>query len=96
MKYYFFPLKLSETRVPSNLGWNFVHENIDRLVESEVLIEVNTYDKGTTRILYKDVVYTIKKDFVDLSNSRRIYLGVPANEGSEVIGNYDDFVKKLG
>ena len=50
MKYYLFPLKLSETRVPSNLGWNFVHENIDRLVESEVLIEVNTYDKGTTRI----------------------------------------------
>lgn len=96
MKYYFFPMKLSEAKTVSNLGWNFVHEHIDRLVETDVLIEVNTYDKGTTRLLYNDVVYTIKKDFVDLSNGRRIYLGVPANEGSEIIGDYDEFLKKLG
>ena len=69
MKYYFLPLKLSESKMPSNYGWKFVHENEGRLVESDVLIEVNTYDRGTTRILYDNVVYLIKKDFVDISNS---------------------------
>lgn len=96
MKYYFLPLKLSESRTPSNYGWRFVHENEGRLVESDVLIEVNTYDRGTTRILYDNVVYLIKKDFVDISNSRRIYVGIPANEGVEVVDDYDVFVEKMG
>lgn len=96
MKYYFLPLKLSESKIPSNFGWKFVHANEGRLVASDALIEVNTYDRGTTRILYDNVVYFIKKDFVDISNNRRIYVGIPANEGVEIVDDYDVFIKKMG
>lgn len=95
MKYYFFPLTITESESPLNRGWDFINSHSDRLIETDVLIEVNTYDKGTSRLLYNNVVYTIKKDYTDLSNKRRIYMGVPSQEGPEVVGDYDEYMKKL-
>lgn len=96
MKYYFFPLKPSELKIPACHSYEFVHANEDRFVETDVLIEVNTYDKGTSRLVYNDVVYQIKKDYVDLSGQRRIYIGCPSLEGPEIVGDYEEFIKKMG
>ena len=41
------------------------------------------------------MVYQIKKDYVDLSGKRRIYLIYPSEEGPEVIGDYDVFAEKF-
>lgn len=85
MKYYAFLLKRDEISDPIKCGYGYIMENEDRLIETDVLIEVNTYDKGTTMVVYDNVVYSIFKDFVDLSNSRRIYLCKPNLNGAEQV-----------
>lgn len=76
----------SEANNASNLGWGFIMKNESRLVEFEVLgTELNTYDKGTSSIVYNNTVYRIHKDYTDVSNSRRIWLGVPKLAGCEIV-----------
>ena len=95
MQYFIFPLTISEAHTPAKVGYSYIKKNEGRLVNFPDLVEVNTYDRGTTRIIYEDVVYKIKKDYVDLSGKRRIYLIYPAEEGPEVIGDYDVFAEKF-
>jgi len=96
MQYYIFPLTISEASTPTQVGYSYIKENEGRLISFPDLgNEVNTYDRGTTRIIYDDVVYQIKKDYVDLSGKRRIYLVYPVQEGPEVIGDYSAFAKKF-
>ena len=85
MKYYAFLLTEDEITNPIKCGYGYIRENEDRLIETDVLIEVNTYDKGTSMLVYNDVVYTIFKDFTDLSNQRRIYLCKPNLNGAEKV-----------
>lgn len=85
MKYYAFLLTEDEINNPIKCGYGYIKENEDRLIETDVLIEVNTYDKGTSMLVYNDVVYTIFKDFTDLSNQRRIYLCKPNLNGAEKV-----------
>ena len=95
MQYFIFPLTFSEAHTPTKVGYSYIKKNEGRLVNFPDLVEVNTYDRGTTRIIYEDVVYQIKKDYVDLSGKRRIYLVYPSEEGPEVIGDYDAFAEKF-
>ena len=95
MQYFIFPLTISEAHTPTKVGYSCIKKNEGRLVNFPDLVEVNTYDRGTTRIIYEDVVYQIKKDYVDLSGKRRIYLIYPSEEGPEVIGDYDVFAEKF-
>ena len=95
MQYFIFPLTISEAHTPTKVGYSYIKKNEGRLVNFPDLVEVNTYDRGTTRIIYEDVVYQIKKDYVDLSGKRRIYLVYPSEEGPEVIGDYDVFAEKF-
>jgi len=95
MQYFIFPLTISEAHTPTKVGYSYIKKNEGRLVNFPDLVEVNTYDRGTTRIIYDDVVYQIKKDYVDLSGKRRIYLIYPSEEGPEVIGDYDAFAEKF-
>lgn len=96
MQYFIFPMKISEAHTPTKVGYSYIKENEGRLVSfADLGVEVNTYDRGTTRLVYEDVVYQIKKDYVDLSGNRRIFLIYPSEEGPEVIGDYDAFAEKF-
>lgn len=95
MQYYFFPMTIPEAHTPRFVGYDYIKKNEGRLINDPDLIEVNTYDRGTTRLIYNDVVYMIKKDYIDLSNQRRIYIGVPSEEGPEIVGDFDEYIKKL-
>jgi hypothetical protein len=86
VKYYLFPMTEQEALKATNMGWRFIMNNESRLIEFEKLgEELNTYDKGTSSIVYNNKVYRIHKDYTDVSNSRRIWLGVPKHAGSEII-----------
>ena len=56
---------------------------VDRLIEFPDLYEINTYDRGTSMMVYEDEVYLIFKDYLDLSNNRRIYFGKPSHFGCD-------------
>ena len=58
-------------------------EEKSRLIEFEDLLEINTYDRGTSMMVYNDDVYLIFKDYLDLSNNRRIYFGRPSPFGCD-------------
>lgn len=75
MTYYFFPLTKEETQDPNKLGYGYALQNKDRWIESSFLSEVNTYDRGTTHIVYDGQAYFIHKDYVDISNNSRVYVG---------------------
>lgn len=75
MTYYFFPLTEEETKDPNKLGYGYALKNQSRWIASADLGEVNTYDRGTTHIVYDGHAYMIHKDYVDISNSLRVYVG---------------------
>ena len=83
MKYYFFPLTPEECNVPSKTGLTYAVEQKDRWVETDVLIEVNTYDRGTTHLVNDGKAYMIYKDYVDLTNQYRLYIGKPSMLGAD-------------
>lgn len=86
MTYYLFPLTKEESQNAIMTGWRYVYNHQDRLVEvSDLGYEVNTYDKGTTRIVYNDKVYVIYKDFTDIINHKRIWVAKECVEGADVI-----------
>lgn len=83
MKYYFFPTTEKECKDPVKLGYGYALANKDRWIETDDLIEVNTYDRGTTHITYQGIAYIIHKDYVDISNHIRIYVGKPTMFGAD-------------
>jgi hypothetical protein len=84
MKYYFFPLDIADINTPTKHGYMYIKEHRDKLVEcADLGNEINTYDRGTTTIVYNGTVYSIHKDFVDISNHERIWLGIPKRTGSD-------------
>lgn len=76
MKYYLFPLSKEEHITPANKGYRYALENKSKWVDlGEVKDEVDTYDKGTTVLVYKNVVYNIFKDYVNIDEKYRVYIG---------------------
>lgn len=85
MKYYFFPISIEEQEDPSNLGFAYALKHKDRWIETDNLIEVNTYDRGTTHLAYKNKVYMIHKDYVVLDENYRLYLGRESYLGTDKV-----------
>lgn len=84
MKFYAFPVSREDAeKNPIIAGFGYIKEHQDQLVEYDALTEVNTYDRGTTHIVIDDNVYVIHKDYVDLTNNRRIYLVIAKDYGSD-------------
>ena len=80
MKYYLFPLSFKEQENPANKGFRYALENKSRWVEmGEAQGEVNTYDRGTTNLVYKKVAYNIFKDYVSIDENYRVYIGCDLN-----------------
>lgn len=83
MTYYFFPLTKEEANSPIKTGFTYMMENKSRWIESADLLEINTYDRGTTHIVFEEVPYLIYKDYLDITNKQRIYIGKPSLSGSD-------------
>lgn len=80
MKYFLFPLTFKEQDNPANKGYRYALENKSRWIDmGEAKDEVNTYDKGTTNLVYKNVVYNIFKDYVSIDENYRVYIGCDMN-----------------
>ena len=84
MKYYFFPLTEREAADGLLTGYDYAIRNKDRWYETTNLIEVNTYDRGTTHITYKGVPYIIYKDYVVIDEGYRLYIGKPTLIGCDI------------
>lgn len=85
MKYYILPVKREDyEKNPLIAGYGYIREHPDELIEntSEAINnELNTYDKSTTYVVYNDDVYSLHKDYVDISNDKRIYVIISKDYG---------------
>lgn len=83
MTYHFFPLTKEEAATAVKTGFTYMMENKSRWIESADLSEINTYDRGTTHVVFNGVPYLIYKDYLDITNKQRIYVGKPSLIGSD-------------
>lgn len=76
MNVYMLPLTVEESRDARNCGLAFALKNRDRWVDIEPIREsFNTYDKGTTVMVHEGAVYNIFKDYNDIQEGYRLYIG---------------------
>ena len=67
-------LTAAESKNPECWGYRFVKANANRYKDANVSPELDTYDYGTTYVVVDGVVYSIARDFVDITNNQRIYV----------------------
>lgn len=76
MKHYLFPLTKEETKIAANKGYKYCLANRSRWVDIEATHESHdTYDRGTTYMVYKNIVYYIHRDFTSVDEGFRVYVG---------------------
>lgn len=81
MNYYLMPLTNKEKNDLECKGYKFAINNIDRWVDlGDVKDEINTYDRGTTVLVHDDIVYDIFKDYVNIDEKFRVYIGCNLNQ----------------
>lgn len=81
MKYYLMPLTNKEKNDLNCKGYKFAINNRDRWVAiDDVKDEINTYDRGTTVLVHDDVVYDIFKDYINIDEQYRVYIGCDLNQ----------------
>ena len=84
MQLFIFPVSREDAeKNPIMTGYGYIKEHQDNLIESNVLSEINTYDKATTYVVIEDEVYSIHKDYVDITNNKRIYLAIKKDYGND-------------
>lgn len=81
MTYYLFPLTIEETKNPKKKGWDYCLKNKSKWVKlgdwSGVLLD--TYDRGESNIVHKNRVYMIHRDFINIDEDYRVYIGLDNN-----------------
>lgn len=87
MRYYIFPLEAAEMKAGNRTGFAYALKNKDRWVDaSDILsVEINTYDKSVTHIVYNNKVYYIHQDYVNISENYRVYICKESKMESELI-----------
>lgn len=84
MTYYFFPLTKEEAKNGANLGYRFALQNKSRWVECPDLgNERNTYDPATSGLIYNNTAYFMYRDYHDLDNNWRVWIGTPRLQGCD-------------
>lgn len=84
MTLYAFPVSREEVeKNPIVAGYGYIKQHPENLIETDNLSEINTYDKATTHVIINDEVYTIHKDYLDITNGRRIYLVIKKDYGND-------------
>lgn len=86
MHYMLFPLTAEESMTAKHWGWKFVSEHRDRCVNVDTSnYELQTYDRGWTQIVYNNTVYHIERDFIDVDNFERIFVGRQRNLQTDIV-----------
>ena len=85
MRYYFFPLTEKESEDGSKKGYAYAIKHKDRWIETTNLQEVNTYDYGTTHLVYNNIAYRMQKDYLSLDEGYRLYIAVPSQYGCDIV-----------
>lgn len=85
MTYYVFPVSREEVvKNPIVSGYGYIKQHPENLIESADLSEVSiTYDKAVDHVVINDEVYTFHKDYLDLTNHRRIFLVIKKDYGND-------------
>ena len=75
MKYYAYLLSKEDIKDGRKKGLAYAIKNKNKWVDiSAVKDEINTYDKGTTVLCYKQTAYNIYKDYVSIDEQYRVYI----------------------
>lgn len=70
-------LSKEDSRNSKNFGYKYLMEHQSEFVDiSDSTYELQTYDRGTTQMVYEGKVYMIHKDFVFLEKAERVFLMV--------------------
>lgn len=70
-------LTKEESANGNNLGLKFLMKNKSRWVDIEdASYELQTWDRGTSVVVYQGKVYTVYKDFIFLETAERVFIGI--------------------
>lgn len=91
MKYYLFPLTEEESRLRGKKGYAYAIKNRSRWVElsNDHREQINTYDRSTTYLVKDDIPYFLHRDYTNIDESYRLYIGVCQNLSEDVIPEED-------
>lgn len=79
MTHYLLPVE-NEDAFSGDFGLKRVLDNKNKWVNlGDAEGEVNTYDKGTTILVYNNKAYQIYKDYVFITEKVRVYIGIDFN-----------------
>ena len=90
MKYYLFLISKEELK-NGDCGWKYIKEHEDRLIEykpnvgSDFVGFLTTMERDVFHVVKDDVVYSTYKNYLDLTNNRRIYIMVNKGYSSDVV-----------
>ena len=78
-------LTREDAKIGNNFGYNFVKNNQNKWVDiANSTYELQTYNKGTSEVVYNDVVYTVHKDFILLQDAVRVFVCIPTGRSSDI------------
>ena len=88
MKHYLFLITKDE-HAKGNNGWKFIKENEDRLIPYEPDVTdmdsfFTTMEREVFHIVKDDVVYATFKNYLDITNNRRIFVMVDKERESDI------------
>lgn len=86
MKYFLMPITKEEIKKSGTLGLAYAVKNKSKWIAIDnIKDEINTYDRGTTVLVVNDICYNIHKDYVNVSESYRLYIGCDYKSSNDVI-----------
>lgn len=86
MKYFLMPITNEEMKKSGTLGFAYASKNKDKWIAiDDIKDEINTYDRGTTVLVVNNVTYNIHKDYVNVTEKYRLYIGCDFKSGNDII-----------
>ena len=87
MKYYFFIITKQDIDAGNRTGFAYALKNKSKWIDAtDILsVEINTYDKALTHIVYNNKVYYIHQDYVNVTDKYRVYVVKESTLSSEIV-----------
>ena len=87
MKYYLFIITKQDIDAGNRTGFAYALKNKSKWIDAtDILsVEINTYDRALTHIVYNNKVYYIHQDYVNVTDKYRVYVVKESTLSSEIV-----------
>lgn len=87
MKYYLFLITKKDVDAGNRTGFGYAIKHKAEWIEAtDILsVEINTYDRALTHIVYNNKVYYIHQDYINVTDNYRVYIAKESALSSEIV-----------